>query len=227
MSVLAKLDAATAPLHADADADAHAMLGQPTAEHYRRFLGRMFSFVSPLERSLADTPGLGPYLDARRLQKHLLLKHDLETLGLREIEVDSIPQCMWIPWFDNVHTALGWAYVSERATLHHTALFRHLASVLPGEVAFGSSYLKCYFGAVGETWRSFGEGLELAGTTPADVDRIVDAARAGFRHWRRWRHTLDGKALSVDHEPEPEPAAPAPPPPPGAAQLALETDEEL
>ena len=72
-----------------------------------------------------------------------------------------------------------------------------LANAIPGDMAFASTYLKCYAGSVGEMWRSFGQSLENAAAAPSDADRILDAARAAYRHFRRWRHTLDGKALSV------------------------------
>jgi heme oxygenase len=110
---------------------------------------------------------------------------------------------MSIPWFDNIYDALGWAYVIERSTLNHPNLFRMLAAAIPGEIAFASSYLKCYFGAVGEMWRSFGEDLEAAISDAAQADRVIDAAKAGFRHHRRWRNTIEGKALSSTREPDP------------------------
>lgn len=196
MRLLDELDAQTVALQQEADTEVVFLLENATPQLYRRFLARVFSFVSPLERSLSDTPGLEQFFDARRLRKHSLLQHDLQVLGLRPLEVESLPQCMWIPWFDNVHDALGWAYIVERTTLAHAQLFRQLASVMPGEIAFASSYLKCYFGSVGEMWRSFGDGLDAAARQPTDAKRIIDAARTAFRHQRRWRNTLDGKASS-------------------------------
>jgi heme oxygenase len=96
-----------------------------------------------------------------------------------------------------VHDALGWAFVIERSTLAHPNLFRHLAGAIPGEVAFASSYLKCYFGGVGEMWRSFGEDLEASVGQPSEADRLIDASKTGFRHYRRWRTTLDGSTRPV------------------------------
>jgi heme oxygenase len=192
-----RLTEETQTLQEEVDVEVGRVLGVCSVETYRRFLTRTYGFVSPLERSLADTTGVERVLDPRRLRKHMLLEHDLQTLGLGPLELKSLPQCMSIPWFENVHDALGWAYVVERNTLTHPNLFRILAASIPGEVAFASSFLKCYFGSVGEMWRSFGEDLEAAVDDPAHAERVIDAAKAGFRHYRRWRNTLDGKTLSA------------------------------
>lgn len=199
--LLERLNEATGPLQVEAEVDANALLATTTPEQYRRYLTRLYSFLYPLERSLADTVGLATYFDPRRLRKYVLIQHDLAALGMKPLEIESVPQCMWIPWFENVHDALGWAFLIEHSTLSHPHLYRHLASSLPSEGAFASSFLKCYFGSVGEMWRSFGEGLDTAARTPADVEAIVRAAQAAYRHLRRWRATLDGKALSSPENP--------------------------
>jgi heme oxygenase len=125
-----------------------------------------------------------------------LIEDDLQTLGMKQVEIQSIPQCMWIPWFDAPWSALGWAYVVERATLEHPGLFRHVATVLPGEAAFSATYLKTYASSTHEMWQSFAQGLELASAIPQHLDLIVDGAQAAYRSFRRWRNTHDGKALS-------------------------------
>lgn len=194
-----RLDEQTRHLHAEMEGEATALLQGKTPGEYQRYLARTYGFIAPLERCLLDTPELGPYLDDRRLRKHLLIEHDLQTLGLRSLELQSIPQCMWIPWFDNPYAALGWAYIIERTTLEHPTLFRHLATVLPGEGAFAASFLKVYAGSTHEMWQSFADGIELATSSPRSFELILDGARSGYRYFKRWRNTLDGKALSGPH----------------------------
>jgi heme oxygenase len=190
-------------LNEEADADrsdprgsSRALLAISSIDEYRRYLIGQYGFVCPLERSLLDTAGLDRFIDPRRMQKHSLLEHDLRSLGLRSLEIESIPQCMWIPWFVDVHEALGWAYLLERNTLTHANGFRHLAEVLPGEAAFAASYLKCYAGAVGQMWRSFEKGLEASVRTPEHSDRVLLACRAAYRRPRRWRHLVNGTAMT-------------------------------
>ncbi|MDB4963544.1 MAG: hypothetical protein JWP01_3543 [Myxococcales bacterium] len=213
-SFIDSLEEATRDLRVELDTDSHDVLGATTRAGYRQYLSRIFGFVSPLERSLSDTNGIERCLDVRRLRKGGLLANDLEALGVSRTEIQSLPQCMSIPWFDEIPEALGWAYIVERMTLGHASMFRHLATMIPGEIAFASSYLKCYFGSVADMWRTFGQTLQREAKEPADATRIVDAARAGYRHYRRWRNTLDGKASSgmqeiLEVEPRP-PGSPRP-----------------
>ena len=201
MFAVKRLDEETARLRADADEESSTLLDATTTADYQRYLSRALGFVSPLERCLLDTPGLGMFLDPKRLRKSVLIEHDLQALGLKQLEVQSIPQCMWIPWFDDAWTALGWAFVIERTTLGFPHLFRHLANVLPGEAAFAASYLKVYAGSTGEMWKSFSDGVELASTSPRHLERMVAGAASAYRSFRRWRNTLDGKSLSGPREP--------------------------
>jgi heme oxygenase len=189
--LLDRLNEETRELQAEHDAEIHQLLGPTGVEHYRRFLARTYGFVRPLERSLVRTQNLGRYLDIRRLRKSELLRQDLDALGMKPEELTALSQCTGVPWFEDVHEALGWAYLVERSTLVYPNLFRHLATIMPGEVAFSSSYLKCYFGAVGEMWRSFGDGLDAAVADPLDADTITEAAKASFRACKRWRSQLD------------------------------------
>ena len=199
MRAIQRLDDETRQLHADLEAENMVLLDATEVPHYQRYLTRAYGFLSPIERSLLDTPGLSAFVDSRRLKKTELIEHDLQKTGLKPLEVQSIPQCMWIPWFDNPHTALGWAYVIERNTLSFAHLFRHLANVLPGEAAFAASYLKVYTGVTGEMWRSFSDGIDAAGSSQRHLEMIIAGAGSAFKNLRRWRNTLDGKSLSNPH----------------------------
>ena len=200
MKAVKRLDEETTQLRADLEAEASALLDATSVADYQRYLARALGFVSPLERCLLDTPGLATFVDPKRLRKSVLIEHDLQALGMRPLEVQSIPQCMWIPWFDDAYTALGWAFVIERNTLAFPRLFRHLAIALPGEAAFAASYLKVYGGTTADLWRTFTDGLDLASSSARHVDKIVSGAAAAYRNFRRWRNTLDGKSLSGPHD---------------------------
>jgi heme oxygenase (biliverdin-IX-beta and delta-forming) len=196
-----RLSDETRSLHKEIEVEGEALLRDITVDTYRRYLARWYGFIFPVERSLADVPALDRVHDSRRLRKHLLLQHDLQVLGLKLPEIQALPQCMSVPFFDDLREAVGWSFVIERSTLDHPNLYRQLAGVIPGDVAFAASYLKCYSGSVGEMWRAFGESIEAAAGSPEDAERIIEAARAGYRHFRRWRNTIDGKTLSIVETP--------------------------
>lgn len=183
MRLIERLQAETASFHAEADADAGHLFGDVTAAEYKRYLAKTYGFVLPVEQALLATKGLERVIDTRRFNKHELLRRDLRGWHMSPADIDRIPTCT-VPVLGGVEEALGWAFVVERATLSHGNLFRHLASVVPGDVAFTSSYLKCYVGTIGEMWKSFGDALEVAAPTDDRAKRVVDGATAAYRALR-------------------------------------------
>lgn len=194
--VVERVQSETEGFHPDADADIQQLLTAVTASDYRRFLIRTLGFVQPLEREIARVRDIDKLIDLRRFEKHQLLRRDLHGFRMKPDEIDRLPECS-LPMFDSPAEALGWAFVIERSTLGHSNLFRHLASVLPGDVAFTSAYLKCYFGAVGENWKWFGDALERVANTPQQAQKVVDAAQIAFRVHRHWRHSRDEQMESI------------------------------
>jgi heme oxygenase len=221
MRLVDRLSAETASFHPDADEDIRDLLGATaSAADYRRFLVRTYGFTCPVERAIASVPSIERYLDPRRLRKHELLRRDLASFQMTTEQINRIAQCP-VPLVDTPQEALGWAYPIERAALRHTQLFHHLAAIMPGEVAFTSSYLKCYFGSVGEAWKSFGRALDEFGDRPQHARRVVEAARAAFRYYRSWRLLADelspaGKQPAASPQPMAVQQLPATQPPPAA-----------
>jgi len=193
MGLVDRLSEETAAFHDITDEEVLRLLGRTTAEDYQRYLIQMYGFVCPLERSISNTPDIDQVIDLHRFRKHELLRQDLSALHLSPKQIACLPQCN-VPQFRTPEEALGWAYPIERSTLRHGDLFRHLASILPGEVAFASSYLKCYFGEIGEVWESFGRALAAFEGAPLRAQHLLHAARAAFRCFRTWRFLKDGAA---------------------------------
>jgi heme oxygenase len=190
MRLVDRLGRETEAFHDATDQEVLRLLGPITAEDYHRYLLQMYGFICPLERSIAKTPEIDQNVDLRKFRKHELLRCDLSAFHTTSDEIRRVPQCA-IPWFKTPEEALGWAYPIERSTLRHGDLFRHLARAIPGEVAFASSYLKCYLGAAGETWRSFGGALDAFAGDPQRVQQVIGAARAAFHCLRAWRFLHD------------------------------------
>jgi heme oxygenase len=196
MTLIERLSVETDELHARADEEVIQLLGPVTPADYRRFLVRMHGVVQPLERSISAVVELERVLDVRRFRKADLLRTDLLAMRFTTDVLDLLPHCT-VPPFDSVEQALGWAYPIERSTLGHMNLYRHLATKLPGEVAFSAAYLKCYFGVVGESWRSYGDAIERVATSEASAQRVIDGARSSFQAWRAWLVQQDEQAASA------------------------------
>jgi heme oxygenase len=207
MRLIDRLSAETVPFHADADEDVRALLGSATAAAYRRFLIRTYGFTCPVERAIASVPSIERYIDPRRLRKHELLRRDLVGFQMTSEQISRIPQCP-VPLIETPQEALGWMYPLERAALRHTQLFHHLTAVIPDEVAFTASYLKCYFGAVGAAWKTFGTALDAFGERPQHARRVVEGARAAFRCRVSWQRLADPILAATARSPQPEQARP-------------------
>jgi heme oxygenase len=198
----------TRELQIEADSELDGVMSTGSAADYRRYLSRMFGFVRPLELALERTPGLERVIELRRFRKHRLIKQDLDALGMKPADIDALPQCTTVPWFETVPDALGWAFIVERQTRGFPSMYRFLATTIPGEIAFAAAYLKCYpsFAAM---WDELGDAIDASQDASVGVRggmRVIDAAKAGFRHYRRFRHALDGKSVSAAE------AAPVPSP---------------
>ena len=175
----------TQAFHQEADEDVSHLLGSDNPADYRRYLIRSYGFVLPVEHAIAATNDFHRSLQSSRFRKHQLLRRDLEGFHMRPHELERLPLCH-VPSFGSPEEAFGWAYVIERETHSHASLYRHLAGVMPGVVAFSSAYIKCYFGVVGEAWTLFGDLLEPVAQAPEAAERVIEAARSAFRAQRLW-----------------------------------------
>jgi heme oxygenase (biliverdin-IX-beta and delta-forming) len=186
MPLVDRVGEETQVFHDVTDEEIFQLQSSTTSTDYQRYLVRMYGFVRPLERSITHTPDLDRHIDLRKFQKCELIRRDLLALHMTSDEIAQLPECA-VPSFKTPEEALGWAYPVERSALRHSDVFRHLASILPGEAAFASSYLKCYSGVVGEIWRSFGSALEAFEASPPRAQQVINSAKAAFQCLRAWR----------------------------------------
>ena len=193
LRMLARLNEATLPHHADADSDVDRYLFRPqvTADGYRAYLARVYSFLVPVEAALNQAPGLDEIIDVQARAKSALVVHDLLALGMTMDEVNALPLCIAMPALRGPAAALGWMYVIERPLLASAVLRGHLSTFLGAEMALASAYLSCYSGQVGAMWRELGEAMDRVAYNRALADRIVMSAHEAFRMQRRFRRGED------------------------------------
>lgn len=160
--------------------------------YYLVYLMRTYGVEAPLDSAIAMAPKIDVILTRGRARAGLLAQ-DLIALGLRPAEVMNLTMCLCIPQFRGVAEAMVWLYVSERTTLAHNVVRRHLMTRLPIEMESAASYLSSYDGVVGKRWQELGTALDGVALHPVSADRIVASANEAFRCRRQWT-AQDGTA---------------------------------
>jgi heme oxygenase len=183
-TMLARLDAATRDHHGDLDGYWLDLMAQGvTQEQYSSQLVRIYGFEAPLESALAYTPNF-VVADRRDLTRSGLIVQDLIALGMRPAAASRLPQCMEIAPFKDPLEALGWWYVSERASQLFGSVKRHLVSRLP-QTANACSYLSSYDGVAAARWQQLGSILDEQAWKHGH-EPLVTAAVTAFDCAKRW-----------------------------------------
>lgn len=182
VALLARLDRETRRYHSSVTSGWRRLL-EPlaTPATYQQQLVHVYGFEAPLEAAIAYTPGLATVLDARRRMRSGLIATDLLALAISASEIAVLPQCMIAP-FRTPSEALGWLYVSERETLFHDPVRRHLLARFP-RLARATNYLSA---ASDARWDDFLDALERVAETTAESQQIVSAAHDAFHCAVRW-----------------------------------------
>jgi heme oxygenase (biliverdin-IX-beta and delta-forming) len=201
-TLMARLDAATAPLH-----DHRLFVGRVSWLDYRLYLARLYGFHAAVEAALAAFRPLATVVADAGLRNHktALLAHDLVVLGVDRRDLAHVPR-MGFPAPLALPEALGWTYAVESTTLRGKLLAGRLARHLPEEIQRASAYLGCYGDEAPARWRELGDALDAFGlgrgpaarsAEPAALPdelayadracaRVIDAARTGLIQRRRW-----------------------------------------
>jgi heme oxygenase len=180
--VLMRLNVETRVLHADVDAEWHALLTfNVSRRQYADQLIRVYGFEAPLEGVLAYMPGL----DYRDRVRSGLLVEDLLVLGYMPEQIAQLRLCPAILPFRELAEALGWQYAIERATFLHEMLRHHLITRMP-ELVRACSYLIEGETASRKRWAAFAQLLDRLSETPAIEAQILDGAHAALACQREW-----------------------------------------
>ena len=131
-TALLRLNLETQSHHATADQLWLSLSGrEATKWQYLRRLVTVYGFEAPLEAALAYTPTLPLLIDLRRRYRAGYIAQDLLGLGLSASEIAELPQCVPMAPFGSPIEALGWLYVSERATLLHERVRAKVLEAMP------------------------------------------------------------------------------------------------
>ena len=192
-TALVRLNLETRTFHDAAD-EGWLDLLQPTVTRsdYLRQLVITYGFEAPLEAAFAYTPNLKLFVNLRQRSRAGLLAQDLLALGVRTNEISTLPHCLIAP-FSGPIEAFGWLYVSERATLLHDRVRRHLLARLP-DVHDASAYLRAYEGVVSARWYELGHAIDRAVRTEPHTNDLIAAARAAFRRMADWSNAATALA---------------------------------
>lgn len=188
--VLRVLDVETRAFHRAADEGWLAVTRDDATRHdYIRELAAAYGFEAPLEAALLYTPRLRLLVDLRRRARAGLIAQDLLALGIGAAGISHLPQCAPIAPFATPVEALGWMYVSERASLLHETVRSHVVTHIP-EAKDACAYLSVSSARASARWRELGDVLEQEVTTERQVAEVVAAAHAGLRCLIAWNHGM-------------------------------------
>jgi heme oxygenase len=122
------LGASTVQHHAVADRARLAVLDAASLPAYRAYLERIYGFESAVELQASTVRGLEIALHGAR-RRLALLRQDLATLGLDDLETSPIPRPRIT--IATASDALGWLFVIERHVLLAGLIRRVIVSERP------------------------------------------------------------------------------------------------
>lgn len=183
--VLTVFDLETSGAHRDADAVWLRLLSSGVRTHeYAAMLVKTYGFEAALEAALAYTPRLDERIDLRCRARSGFVAQDLLSLGFPPGEIARLAHADILPFASEPH-ALGWLYVTERATLHHAAVRRHLVAYRP-ELADACVYLAKATDGATVRWRELAAAIDQCGSSAHAAAQIVAGAHHASQSHRQW-----------------------------------------
>lgn len=185
-----RLREAIIPLHDEAEkfGPLHAIPAKTvTVDVYTKVLTRLYGFVLPAEKMIADMIGQAKIFTdytSRRRVPHL--EKDLSFLGIPEHDLREPRLCNTIPHIDNIPKAIGCLYLFEGSRLGGLVL----AKALREQFGFENFRGYAYFGSDGldvpELWKSFRNVVEDYVANAGNGTEIIAAATNDFAALNSW-----------------------------------------
>lgn len=146
-----------------------------SVERYRDLLARFHGYYAPVERQLAERPGLEALgLAFHQRKKTPLLRRDLIQLGYSADAIACLPRCGALPSIASLAEALGCLYVIEGSTLGGQIARREVKRLLNLETESGCKFFASYGEQVGARWKEFCgvDGLRGTESEQTRLDRF-------------------------------------------------------
>lgn len=173
----ARLRTETRSLHAALDRSVRLLDPHLTKREYGTFLAKMWAWLAPVERRVAD--GLPPSMRLR--QRASLLRADLEALNhplMAPADGRCLPPLQYEPF------CVGAYYVIEGSALGGEVIGKHVRHTLKLTEETGASYYGDTAFAVGARWRTVCAALDAYDRDQSD--EVVEGAKQTFMSLHAW-----------------------------------------
>lgn len=151
---------------------------QINEQDYKHFLLVFYKIIKPIEKIIGQKFNNNFAGKFKTLFRTPLLLQDLESLGVRTVDINS---SLFIPKIENIFECIGVLYVIEGSALGGSLLYKKLTT------AFGKNYQQhlSFLNSLGQDnwqqWQNFLAYLEnFDSTTPENKLIIIDAANSTF-----------------------------------------------
>jgi heme oxygenase len=175
--------------------DQHSLLEQTTASRnllcqqvtvaeYAAYLSLLYGFLKGFENIVF--PMLQHSItDIKERGKTHLIVSDLNSLGIDEAGIASIPDVFFSEFYHSNATALGGMYVLEGSILGGVVILKHLRTTLGSESLAGkASYFTAYGSEIGSRWKIFLEAFCHASS--GMEEEVIESASQTFSILHSW-----------------------------------------
>ena len=192
--ILLKLKQETQQYHDKIERDIDIVNKHLSLEDYTQLLKKFWGFYSPVEARIDGIQGKNTFsFDFKNRKKAFLLKNDLNTLGVLDVDVQKLPLCADIPTIENLSQTSGCLYVLEGATLGGQIITKRVKQLFGFTEGHGCTFFNSYGQNVGTMWKSFCSKLVDYTTTEQAEEMVIQAACETFIKLNTWLLEGDGR----------------------------------
>jgi len=187
--------------------DQHSLLDQTTASKnllcqqvtvadYAAYLSLLYGFLKGFENIVFPILQHSIIGIEERRKTHLIVA-DLNSLGIDEAGIASIPEVFFSEVYHSNATALGGMYVLEGSILGGVVILKHLQTTLGiGALAGQASYFTAYGSEIGSRWKFFLE--TFCHSSSGMEEEVIESASQTFSILHQWFNNNSFKITQHD-----------------------------